>query len=374
MSNSEGMPLGGPSGIPDPGAERSGDPPGLPLGPLRAFLEREAPGLLDGPLSATLIAGGKSNLTYLVGDGTRTVVVRRPPLGHVLATAHDMGREHRVITALGPTDVPVPQTYALCAVDDVIGAPFYVMEHASGTPYRHAKQIAELGPERTRAIAERMVDTLVSLHAVDPEGVGLGDFGRAEGYLERQVARWKKQLDASRSREIPGIEDLHDRLAAAVPAQGPAAIVHGDFRLDNLLVDTTPEGRDRVTAVLDWEMATLGDSLADVALFVAYQHLGRLPGAGSVSDVPSAPGYPSVDALLARYAARSGRDLSSLSWHLGLAWFKLAVILEGIHYRYVQGQTVGEGFERIGDSIHALVAAGLSSLDTPTAASDAKEA
>jgi aminoglycoside phosphotransferase (APT) family kinase protein len=342
----------------DAPAAPGADPRGLPLAPLADFLAREAPGLLDGPLTGRLIAGGKSNLTYVVGDGRHTVVVRRPPLGHVLATAHDMVREHRVISALRDTPVPVPATYAVCGTDDVIGAPFYVMEHVRGTPYRSAAELELLGPERTRAVAERMVDTLLALHAVDPATVGLGDFGRPDGFLQRQVRRWKQQLDASRSRELPGIDELHDRLASSVPQSGAPAIVHGDFRLDNLLVDD-----DRVTAVLDWEMATIGDPLTDVALLDAYQSLPLVVGPNAVSDASQAPGYPSPAELLARYAAGSGRDLSGLSFHLGLAYFKLAVILEGIHYRYTRGQTVGEGFATIGEATGPLVAAGLAALD-----------
>ena len=330
----------------------------LPLAPLADFLAKEAPGLLEGPLSARLIAGGKSNLTYVVGDGRREVIVRRPPLGHVLATAHDMVREHRVITALRETAVPVPGTYALCPGDDVIGAPFYVMELAPGTPYRLAAELEALGPGRTRAICERMVDTLVALHPVDPQAVGLGDFGRPEGFLERQVRRWKKQLDASRSREVPGVDELHGWLAAHVPPESAPSIVHGDFRLDNLLVDVG----DRITAVLDWEMATLGDPLTDVGLLHVYQALAGLEGGGSVSDAPRASGYLTPDEILQRYAAGSGRDLGHLGFHLGLAYFKLAVILEGIHYRYTKGQTVGEGFASIGGAVEPLVAAGLAAV------------
>ena len=342
-------------------ATPAADPRGLPLAPLADYLAREVPGLLDGPLTARLVAGGKSNLTYVVGDGRHTVVVRRPPLGHVLATAHDMVREHRVISALRDTPVPVPATYAVCPTDEVVGAPFYVMEHVRGTPYRTAAELERLGPERTRVVAERMVDTLVSLHAVDPGAVGLADLGRPDGFLERQVRRWRQQLDASRSRDLPGIEDLHRRLAASVPRSGPPAIVHGDFRLDNLLVED-----DRVTAVLDWEMATLGDPLTDVALLAAYQSLPQLAGGNAVSDASRAPGYPRADELLGRYATGSGRDLSGLSFHLGLAYFKLAVILEGIHYRYTKGQTVGEGFSTIGQATGPLVAAGLAALEGTT--------
>ncbi len=343
------------------------DPHGLPLDRLGAFLDQEAPGLLDGPLTGRLIAGGKSNLTYEVRAGSRSVIVRRPPLGHVLATAHDMVREHRVISALHDTSVPVPRTYAVCPGDEVIGAPFYVMELVSGTPYRLARQLEPLGPRRTRDMAHAMVDTLVALHAVDPVAVGLDDFGRPDGFLERQVRRWKQQLDASRSRDLAGIDDLHARLAAGAPAQGEPAIVHGDYRLDNLLVHerVADSGRvtDDVTAVLDWEMATLGDPLTDVALLVAYQSLPLMLDTVAVSDVARAPGFPPAADLLSRYGEASGRDLTSLSFHLGLAYFKLAVILEGIHYRHAQGQTVGSGFESIGQATAPLVAAGLRALE-----------
>ena len=347
--------------LPDENAAQQ-DPPGLPLDKLRAFLDEKAPGLLEGGLTGRVIAGGKSNLTYEVGDGRRTVIVRRPPLGHVLATAHDMVREHRVITALRDTPVPVPETYAVCPGDEVIGAPFYVMERVEGTPYRLARELEPLGPSRTRAIADRMVDTLVALHSVDPAEVGLGDFGRPEGFLERQVRRWKQQLDASRSREIEGVDELHARLAGSVPEQGPPAVVHGDFRLDNLLLRER-DGRDEVTAVLDWEMATIGDPLTDVALLAAYQSLPHMMQTNAVSDVALAPGFPTAAELLGRYGEASGRDLSSLSFHLGLAYFKLAVILEGIHYRYTQGQTVGAGFASIGQATGPLVAAGLRALE-----------
>lgn len=331
---------------------------GLDTDALRAWLEREVPGLLSGPLEAELITGGKSNLTYVVSDGATEVIVRRPPLGHVLATAHDMGREHRVMTALADTSVPVPRTYALCQDDSVTGAPFYVMERVVGTPYSRASQLDALGPDRTRAITERMVDTLVDLHAVDHESVGLGDFGRPDGYLERQVRRWKKQLAASTSRELPGMDELVARLEGTVPTGGDATIVHGDFRLDNLLVD---DG-DRVTAVLDWEMSTLGDPLTDVAVLLAYQQLALAApggGAGLVTDAARAEGHLGPDEVVARYAAGSGRRVDELDFHLALAFFKLAVILEGIHYRHSHGQTLGSGFEGIGDLIHPLIQAGL---------------
>lgn len=328
--------------------------PGLDLARLRRFLDDRSPGLVGGDLTGTIIAGGRSNLTYDVTDGERSFVVRRPPLGHVLATAHDMAREHTVITALRPTDVPVPQTYALCEDPDVIGAPFYVMEKMAGTPYRLARELDRLGPERTRAIVLRMMDVLSTLHQVDPASVGLSDFGRPDGFLERQVQRWKKQLDGSRTRELPGADELYRELQAVVPAQSLTAVIHGDYRLDNLVID-----HDEVSAVLDWEMATLGDPLTDVGLLLVYQ--GR-SGPAEVSNASSAAGYPSDDDLLDRYASTSGRDLYAMGFYLGLAYFKLAAILEGIHYRHTRGQTVGAGFDTIGAAVVPLIQAGRAAL------------
>ena len=333
------------------------DLPGLDLVRLRGYLDEQSPGLVQGPLTGEVVQGGRSNLTYIVGDGTSRWVVRRPPLGHVLPTAHDMTREHRVISALGDTAVPVPRTIALCQDSEVLGASFYVMEFVPGTPYRAARELAALGPRRTKGIAESLLDTLVDLHAVDPGAVGLGDFGRPEGFLERQVRRWKKQLDASRSRDLPGIDDLHDQLAGAIPAAGPAAIVHGDYRLDNVLVDSG----DRITAVLDWEMSTLGDPLTDLALLVAYAERDKVD-LEVVSNVSTAPGYPGTGEMIARYADRSGRDVSALDWYIGFAFFKLSVILEGIYYRFSQGQTVGAGFDKIGATVLPLVTLGLETL------------
>ncbi|MET9345721.1 phosphotransferase family protein [Streptomyces termitum] len=332
-------------------------PPGLDPERLRRHLDRERPGLVAGPLEARLIEGGRSNLTYVVTDGTGRWVVRRPPLGHVLATAHDMRREHRVIAALGPSAVPVPGTVLLCEDEEVLGAPFYVMEFVEGTPYRSASQLAPLGPERTRAAVLGLVDTLVDLHAVDPAEAGLADFGRPEGFLDRQLRRWGKQLAASRGRELPGIEELHAALGRALPASPAPAVVHGDYRLDNALVGDD----DRIRAVLDWEMSTLGDPLTDLGLLVMYSTPLDLPGS-PISTTATAAGHPAAAELVERYAARSGRDVSALSWYTAFAWFKLAVILEGIHYRYTLGQTVGAGFDRIGELVPVFIEHGLTTL------------
>jgi aminoglycoside phosphotransferase (APT) family kinase protein len=337
----------------------SAAPPGLDLEALGAWFATAVPGA-GARLRGTLVAGGKSNLTYVVTDEASEWIVRRPPLGHVLATAHDMAREYRVMAALRDTGVPVPRTYALCRDIGVLGAEFYVMERCPGTPYRRATELAALGADRTRAISERLVDTLAALHAVEPESVGLGDFGRPEGFLARQVARWKKQLDASRTRDLPAADELHRLLASNVPAESATGIVHGDFRLDNALVDED----DRVSAVLDWEMATLGDPLTDLALMLTYHRLGADAGEGSesVSDVSAAPGFLDERAVIERYAQGSERDLSGFGFYLGLAAFKLAAILEGIHYRYLNGQTVGAGFDHIGEAIHPLLDAGLTAM------------
>ncbi|MGV0094723.1 phosphotransferase family protein [Streptomyces californicus] len=332
-------------------------PPGLDPESLRARLDRERPGLVSGPLDARLIEGGRSNLTYVVGDGTGQWVVRRPPLGHVLATAHDMAREYRVISGLHPTAVPVPEPLLLCEDDTVLGAPFYVMEYVEGVPYRTAEQLAPLGPERTRAAVLGLVDTLVDLHAVDPGAVGLGDFGRPEGFLERQLRRWGKQLDASRNRDLAGVDELHADLGRSLPASPAPTVVHGDYRLDNVLLG--PD--ERIRAVLDWEMSTLGDPLTDLGLLVMYSSDLGLPES-PVSTTSGAPGHPSPAELIERYAARSGRDTSAISWYTAFAWFKLAVILEGIHYRYTLGQTVGAGFDRIGDLVPVFIEHGRTTL------------
>ncbi|WP_328402435.1 phosphotransferase family protein [Streptomyces sp. NBC_00390] len=341
---------------PQPSA-REVPPPGLDPEKLRSCLDRERPGLVGGPLRAQLIQGGRSNLTYTVTDGAGRWVVRRPPLGHVLATAHDMKREHRVITALHGTAVPVPTPVLLCEDESVLGSPFYVMEFVDGTPYRTAEQLAPLGPERTREAVLSLVDTLVDLHAVDPESVGLADFGRPEGFLDRQLRRWGKQLDASRNRELAGIDELHAALGRALPDSPAPSVIHGDYRLDNVLIG----GDDRIKAVLDWEMSTLGDPLTDLGLLAMYSRPIDLPGS-PISTTATAAGHPPAAELIERYAERSGRDTSAISWYTAFAWFKLAVILEGIHYRYTLGQTVGAGFDRIGDLVPVFIGHGLTTL------------
>jgi aminoglycoside phosphotransferase (APT) family kinase protein len=318
-------------------------PPGLDLERLRDHLSRQD--LAEGPLAAEVIHGGKSNLTYLVRDGEHRFVVRRPPLGHVLATAHDMGREYRVMTALRDTGVPVPRTYHLCDDPDVVGAPFYVMEYVEGGQ-----------PPATPAIEADLTDILARLHDLDPVAVGLADFGRPEGFLERQVKRWKRQLDASRSRDLPDIDDLFARLAGAVPVTQRHTIVHGDFKLGNTLI-----AGGEVRAVLDWEMSTLGDPLTDLALFLLYANFATMLDTGGSAEAGE---HTPITELAARYARGTGLDISRLGWYIALACFKLAVIAEGIHFRYTQGLTVGAGFDGIGEHVAPLVTHGLHSLES----------
>ncbi|WP_181312678.1 phosphotransferase family protein [Nocardioides campestrisoli] len=339
--------------------------PGLDLDAFGAWYAAQRPDQLAadrvGDLTARLIAGGKSNLTYEVTDGDSWWIVRRPPLGHVQATAHDMGREHTVMTALAGTDVPVPQTFALCSDESVLGARFYVMERVAGTPYRSAAQLTELGTERTAHLAQAMIEVLAALHTVDPAEVGLAEFGRPQGFLERQVRRWGKQLEGSRTRELPDADRLLAHLADHVPSEGAAGIVHGDYRLDNLL--SVADDDRPVKAVVDWEMATLGDPLTDLALLLTYDNLPRLIGDLPLADASTAPGYPSAEEQLASYVAAGGRETAGpggdMGFHLGLAHLKLAVILEGINHRHQAGQTVGGGFDAIGDAVEPLLAAGL---------------
>lgn len=334
-------------------------PPGLDLVVLTAHLSRTRPGLLAGPLDAALVAGGRSNLTYVLTDGRGRWVLRRPPLGHVLETAHDMGREHRVMSALAGTQVPVPQMVLLERDPEVLGAPFYLMAFVDGTVFRSEAQLSAVAPAAGAALADDLVDTLARLHAVDPGAVGLAELGRPSGYLARQVRRWTTQLAASHSREVPGLDELGRRLADTVPPDSASRIVHGDYKLDNVVVGD----HSSVRAVLDWEMATLGDPLTDLVNAALWWD-GVLDTDGRpIAAVPAAvPTLPGSDRLLERYARTTGADLSTLPWYQGLACFKLAAIFEGMHHRSTLGLTVGEGFDGLGGLAPALARRGHDAL------------
>ena len=337
--------------------------PGLDSAGLTRWLARTHPELADGELSATVITGGRSNLTYRV-DGARVpLVLRRPPLGHVLSSAHDMRREHRVITALAGGPVPVPRTVDV--VDDtepaeVTGTTFFVMERVEGTVLARPKQNADFTPAGLHRLGMSLAEILADLHAVDPAAVGLADFGRPAGYLARQLATWRRQYDASRSRPQPALDTLQERLGERMPAtDGRAALVHGDYRLDNAIVAGPPDD-PRIAAVLDWEMATLGDPLVDLGMLGLYWDIRSMSdGHVAASSIVPGAGYPSFTEVVDAYAARAGIGVPDLSWYRAFAAYKLAVILEGIHYRYRAGETVGAGFDQIGALVAPLAEDGL---------------
>jgi aminoglycoside phosphotransferase (APT) family kinase protein len=318
------------------------------------------------PLSFTLIAGGRSNLTYRVEDGAGNLyALRRPPLSHVLPTAHDMSREHRVITALGPTDVPVPRTFGLCTDAEVNGQPFYVMEFVDGHIVRTAADAErDLDAPARRRAGESLAETLAYLHAVDVDAVGLGDFAKRDGYIERQLRRWYEQF---RNSTVEGLDtasivsSVHDQLAARVPPQLGTAIVHGDYRMDNTVLG--PDGS--VRAVLDWEICTLGDPLADVGLLMVYWTDPGDEGALIGVTPTTASGFPDRDEIKARYSSASGRDLGLLDFYVAFGYWKLACIIQGVYARYVGGATAGdrssvEGFAhsvvRLAEMAHATLA------------------
>ena len=328
-------------------------PPGVDLERLRPWFAANVTGSTGSPLTATLISGGRSNLTYAIADDANRWVLRRPPLGHVLPTAHDMGREYKVLTALAPTDVPVPATLAFCEDVAVNDAPFYVMELVDGRILRTGTDIASLSHDDARRCSEELIDVLAAIHAVDYEAVGLGDFGHPDGYVERQVRRWGEQWERSKTRELPAIDELAQRLRAALPVSPSPTIVHGDYRLDNTML--APDDPARIVAVLDWEMATLGDPLADLGLYLLYYVRDDAQTGNVGATISTDAGFLSRDDVVDRYAKESGRDVSQLDFYEALAAYKLAIILEGIHARFLMGKTVGEGFEHIGSLVEIMV-------------------
>ncbi|MEV7732957.1 phosphotransferase family protein [Streptomyces sp. NPDC088921] len=332
---------------------------GVDVPALQRYFDHHVPDC-TGPLRIRLLQGGRSNLTYEVTDGTHRWVLRRPPLGVLTPTAHDMDREYRVVAALAGTGVPVARAVLSCRDPEVIGAPFCVVDFVEGTVLRDGDDAAVLPPDDARQAADALVDALVALHSVDASAVGLGDFGRPDGYLERQVRRWRGQWEKVATRSLPDVDELHGRLARAVPVSGAPAIVHGDYRLDNTIL--APDGFGRIAAIVDWEMATLGDPLADLGMLLMYWDPTCEPVLGA-RHVPTAnPGFPTGPELAARYAEKSGRDTDALPYYQALGCFKLAVIAEGIHARYLAGRTVGTGFERVGSAVPALLRSGLELL------------
>ena len=293
-------------------------------------------------------------------------MLRRPPLGHVLATAHDMAREHRVISALSGSAVPVPPTVAI--VDDtadarVTGTPFFVMEFVEGSVLAQRRAERRHSPRRDcTGIGIELAEVLAELHSIDPASVGLDDFGRGAGYLERQLRTWRRQLDASRSRDTPALDRLQDALGERMPDNPRSGLVHGDYRLDNAIV-AGDDDAPRIAAILDWEMSTIGDPLVDLGVFGMYWNIDELTG-GRLFDsaVDLAGGLPRLRRARRRLRGPVGRAVPDLGWYRGFAAYKLAVIAEGIHYRYQQGETVGDGFAHIGAMVEPLATDGLARL------------
>jgi aminoglycoside phosphotransferase (APT) family kinase protein len=306
---------------------------GIDVGPVSAWLEASIVGV-RAPFEFGFISGGRSNLTFSVTDAAgRKLVLRRPPISHVLATAHDMGREHRIISALQGTAVPVPEALGFCEDESVNGRPFYVMDFVEGHVLRTPDLVAQLSDDARRSAGEDLVDVLAAIHAVDQDAVGLGELGRPQGYIERQLKRWYGQFqgsqqqmrDADSGRPVPAVDEAHDLLAANVPRQAEVTIAHGDYRLDNTIV-----GDDgRIRAVLDWELCTLGDPLADVGTLLVYYH--------------QHPGFPAPEELVARYRDTSGRDTADLDYYTAFAHWRLACIVEGVYARYAAGAMGEDG-------------------------------
>lgn len=330
---------------------------GLDLAALSEFFRDNVSGY-GGALRAELLQGGRSNLTYLLTDGHARWVLRRPPLGDLTPSAHDMRREYRAVAALAGSEVPVARAVAFGDAT-VIGVPFSVVEYVGGTVIRSREQLHALPQPEITACADALVDALARLHAVDVTAVGLSDFGRPEGYLGRQIRRWHDQWQLVRTRDLRDAERLHARLADACPPESGTSIVHGDYRIDNAILD--PACPSNIRAIVDWEMATLGDPLADLGLHLAYSDPAFEPVlAGSAACTSDR--MPARGDIAQRYATASGRDLSRLPFYLALGYFKAAVIAEGIHARHRQGMTRGSGFGTVGDAVAPLAANGLRAL------------
>jgi aminoglycoside phosphotransferase (APT) family kinase protein len=314
-------------------------PPGIDAPAVTAWLNERVDKLAE-PLRFELITGGHSNLTFRVTDAEdRRWVLRRPPLRQVLATAHDMSREHRIIAALADSPVPVPPLVGLCQDPEVNGAPFYVMDFVDGLILRDVPTAEQLTPAERRTTAESLIETLAAIHAVDVDAVGLGDLGRREDYLARQLKRWYGQFENSKLRDIPVVDEVHAELVRRMPDQTGSTIVHGDYRLDNCLIGAG----GTVQAVLDWELCTLGDPLADVGLMIVYNPDAAEAEKRGMPAATGLPGFFSRQELLDRYAALSGRDLSQIGYYVAFGHWKLACIMEGVYARYVGGAMGNQG-------------------------------
>jgi aminoglycoside phosphotransferase (APT) family kinase protein len=313
---------------------------------------------LAGALTIEQFPRGFSNLTYLVRKGEREMVLRRPPPGAAIKSAHDMGREHRILSALEGVYPKAPRPIALCDDASVIGAPFYLMERVRGVILRGGPAAAALRPEERRAVSESLVDALAELHALDLDRTGLAALGHGDGYVERQVKGWTARYEAARTAPLADMERTAGWLAAHRPAPREVALLHNDFKHDNVVLD--PERLDRVVAVLDWEMATVGDPLMDLGTTLAYwvdpDDPPELRAAGFV-DVTTQPGSLRRREVAERYAGRTGRDVSELPFYYAFGLFKVAVIAQQIHARFLKGHTRDPRFARLDQAVAACAAA-----------------
>jgi aminoglycoside phosphotransferase (APT) family kinase protein len=328
------------SADPKIGGHESG-PRGIRVAEVTAWCEENIPGC-RGPLQFELVAGGRSNLTYRVDDAAgNTFVLRRPPLGHLLPSAHDMRREYRIISALGATVVPVAPALGICTDPTVSDNPFYVMGFIDGLILRNAADAADLSVDARRRAGEHIIDVLADLHSLDVDAVGLGELGKREGYITRQLKRWHQQFTQSKLREVPIVDEVFHILSSRIPDQQGVSIVHGDYRLDNTMVGTD----GRIVAVLDWEICTLGDPLADLGLLMVYwpEPTDPNPPLGAAASV--ADGFASRRELIDRYRTRSERDLSQIDFYIAFGYWKLACILDGVYTRYASGAMGNDGYD-----------------------------
>jgi aminoglycoside phosphotransferase (APT) family kinase protein len=322
---------------------------------LAAYIANSAIAHRFGPLqTGTLMVGGRSNLTYEISDGNQRAVLRRQPLGHVLPTAHDMEREYRVLSALQSTDVPVPRPLLFCADPSVIGSPFYIMERVDGDILHTEEDSQRLTPEQTGDCSRLMAAALVSVHRVNPVRCGLGSLGHPDGYMARQLRRWIGQWRLAKTRDIPAIDRLFERLGRVVPQSTRGTLVHGDMRIDNAVMTLSPDSAE-LRALLDWEMSTLGDPLADLAMLMMYWCPSDVPPVIDVQRVTAAPGFWSAEHLAEEYARLSGNPLHDMDFYIVFAHLKLAIIAESVHARFLAGETVGDGYSAIGPTVPVLV-------------------
>lgn len=338
--------------------------PGIDADRVGRWLGEAVPGLTP-PLTFTRIGDGQSNLTFRVDDGAgRQLVIRRPPLGEILASAHDVAREHRILTALHPAGFPVPRTLGLCEDLGVAGAPFYAMEHVDGLVLSRVARGEAIGPEVRARLGRAIPATLAQLHRIDLDAVGLGDFRRPESLISRQLRRWRRQWEASKTRELADIEEVAAWLEARMPEERDVVLLHGDYHLSNFVL-----GEDgSVRAVLDWELCTAGDPLADVGQMVAYWNEMRGADGFFGQPVAALDGFPDAAALADAYADAAGRDVDGLGYWVAFAYWKIAIIIEGVYRRWLNDPQNGSDAGTLAPAVVRLAGLAREAADSAVAA------